>query len=132
VVALIRRELEALKSQPAGAPACPMGTDARYGRCDSCGEPVNALDSAWRFAGTHWEHRCEGVHPQAGHPGTAARQDDPVTVASLKAERLERIATAVLAVLSQRETSSVDEDVEQAIYEAKALIAAIDKDPTDA
>jgi len=45
--------------------------------CTSCGckydagagRPLSITDvwSHWRWAGEHWEHRCHGMSPQAGH-----------------------------------------------------------------
>lgn len=37
-------------------------------RCTACGAEIEnpRLDSSWRWCG-EWQHRCEGVHPQAGH-----------------------------------------------------------------
>lgn len=52
-----------------------FGIDSRYNRCDCCGEMVDPMDSSWRHAGDHWQHRCKGVDAQAGHPGTATKAE---------------------------------------------------------
>ena len=39
-------------------------------RCSCCGEKKPdgwCADSAWRWNGEAWEHRCPGTHPQVGH-----------------------------------------------------------------
>ncbi len=38
------------------------------GVCDQCGK-VFDCGSAWRWNGETWEHKCEHMHPQAGHCG---------------------------------------------------------------
>lgn len=35
--------------------------------CPDCGSKNKNLDSSWRWAGDHWQHRCAGVNSQAGH-----------------------------------------------------------------
>lgn len=40
-------------------------------RCDLCGAELEPAEPSWRMAGESWEHKCPGLHPQAGHPGTA-------------------------------------------------------------
>lgn len=49
-------------------------------KCGSCGAelPAQITDGSWRWKGDAWEHRCDGMHPQAGHSeatyGGPARQ----------------------------------------------------------
>src|SRR5689334_24058127 len=64
----LRAEVERLRSQQTGI------LDTRYLRCDSCGEPVDAMLSSWRSNRGVWEHKCEGSDPQAGHIGTGVSE----------------------------------------------------------
>ncbi len=44
--------------------------DGTVWRCSSCGEglfPGEAPAPSWRFDGKAWEHKCEGLDPQAGY-----------------------------------------------------------------
>jgi hypothetical protein len=37
-------------------------------RCSCCGEKWKIDEmGAWRWSGEQWEHKCPGLHPQAGH-----------------------------------------------------------------
>jgi len=34
--------------------------------CSQCKAKI-AADGSWRWNGEEWEHKCQNVHPQAGH-----------------------------------------------------------------
>lgn len=64
------------------APSPPDRGKPTDGRCDSCGDACPGHPAfwpgkagrglmSWRWAGDHWQHRCAGLIPQAGHPGRA-------------------------------------------------------------
>ena len=35
-------------------------------KCSQCGT-IMGVDGSWRWNGEEWEHKCQNVHPQAGH-----------------------------------------------------------------
>lgn len=50
--------------QEEGDSECPVhGAD----ECGACRAKWTAIDPSWRWNGRAWEHKCPGLHPQAGH-----------------------------------------------------------------
>jgi hypothetical protein len=54
-------------------------------RCEGCGEAKD-MSPAWRWTSEAWEHRCAGMHPQAGYM-SARWFGDPKLAAALSACR---------------------------------------------
>lgn len=60
--------------------------------CSACGAKLTDDDSMgrWRFNGESWEHKCPGVHPQAGH-FAAMQPGVPASAPETTVKLLERL-----------------------------------------
>lgn len=78
--------------------------------CPDCGS-FGGSDATWRWSGERWQHRCAGVHAQAGH-----WEIEPLDVAHLLAEN-KRLKTEVQRLTDEVMYARVQRDIAQGWWE---------------